>query len=118
MKLSFAVLLLLPALAVSGEADVVKVDVEARGARLYKFDVTVAHKDEGWDHYVDMWEIVAPDGTVLGKRAIFNPHEGVSSFSSALVGVKIPPNINEVIVRAHDLVHEYKGKAMTVAVPK
>lgn len=118
MRLSFAILLLLPAMAIAGEADVVKIDVEARGARLYKFDVTVAHKDEGWDHYVDMWEIVAPDGTVLGKRSFFNPHEGVSSFSAALVGVKIPPTIKEVTVRAHDLVHEYQGKAMTVAVPQ
>jgi hypothetical protein len=118
MKLSFAILLLLPVIVVAGEADVVKVDIEARGARLYKFDVTIAHKDEGWDHYVDMWEIVAPDGTVLAKRSIFNPHEGVNSFSSALVGVKIPPTIKEVTVRAHDLVHEYKGKALTVAVPK
>lgn len=117
MKLSFAILLFLPAMVFAGEADVVKVDVVARGARLYKFEVTVAHRDKGWDHFVDVWEIVAPDGTVLGKRSIFNPHDGESSFSSALVGIKIPPNIKEVTVRAHDLVHGYKGKAMTVTVP-
>lgn len=118
MRWSFAILLLLPVLAIAGAADVVKVNVESLGARLYKFDVTVAHKDEGWDHYVDRWEIVAPDGTVLGKRSIFNPHVGVSSFTLSLVGVKITPGIKEVTLRAHDLVHGYKGKTMTVAVPQ
>ncbi len=118
MRLSFAVLLLLPVVVFAGEADVVKVDIEARGARLYKFDVTIAHKDEGWEHYVDWWEVVTADGTVLAKRSIFNPHDGVSSFTSALVGVKIPPTVKEVTVRAHDMVHEYKGKSMSLAVPQ
>ncbi len=117
MRLALTLFLLLPLVAVASEADVVNVAIEARGARLYKLDVTVAHKDEGWDHYVDMWEIVAPDGAVLGKRTIFNPHEGEASFTSSLVGIKIPTGIKEVTIRAHDLIHEYKGKTMTVAVP-
>lgn len=118
MRFALVLLLLLPQLAVAGKADVVNVTIEAMGARLYKLAVTVAHKDEGWDHYVDMWEVVAPDGAVLGKRSIFNPHEGEASFSSILVGVKIPAGIKKVTIRAHDLVHGYEGKAMTVVVPK
>ncbi len=118
MRVTLMLLLLLPQLAVAGNADVVNVAIEARGVRLYKLEVTVAHKDQGWDHYVDMWEIVAPDGTVLGKRSIFTPHDGETSFSTILVGVKIPEGVKEVTIRAHDLVHEYKGKAVTVAVPR
>jgi hypothetical protein len=118
MRLALALLLLVPLLAVAGNADVSNVVITARGAGLYKLEVTVAHKDEGWEHYVDMWEILAPDGTVLGKRSIFNPHEGVTSFSTSLVGVLIPRGIKEVTIRAHDLVHEYNGKVMTVAVPQ
>ncbi len=117
MRLVCAVLMVLPFVAMAGEANVVSVNIEASGPRLYKLSVTVAHKDEGWDHYVDMWEVLAPDGSVLGKRTIFNPHEGVASFDSTLVGVKVAPEIKEVTVRAHDIEHGYKGKAMTVAVP-
>lgn len=117
MRVALTLLLLLPLVTVAGEADVVNVDIGARGVRLYKLDVTVVHKDEGWDHYVDMWEIVAPDGAVLGKRTIVNPHEGETSFTSSLVGIKIPQGVKEVTIRAHDLVHEYKGKTITVAVP-
>jgi hypothetical protein len=34
----------------------------------YRFDVTVRHADTGWDHYADAWDILTPDGTLLGSR--------------------------------------------------
>ena len=65
-----------------------------------------------------LWEVVAPDGTVLATRSFYNPRDdGTPEFTSALVGVKIPPGIKEVTVRAHDMVHGYEGKTVTVAVP-
>jgi hypothetical protein len=118
MRLALGLLLLVPLVAFAGPANVVSVDIEALGVGLYKLDVTIAHKDAGWEHFVDMWEVVAPDGTVLGKRSFFNPHEGVDSFASSVSGVKIPEDVKEVTIRAHDMVHGYQGKTMTVAVPR
>ena len=51
----------------AGEADVVGVEVTKSGNRT-TFSVTVSHADDGWEHYADGWEVVGPDGTVLGKR--------------------------------------------------
>lgn len=101
----------------AGEADVVGVEVTKEGAGSYRFDVTVEHADEGWDHYADAWDIVAPDGTLLGTRTLLHPHENEQPFTRSLSGVVILDGIAEVIVRARDSVHEYGGAEMTVPLP-
>ena len=106
------------AAAYAGEADVADVKISMTGKNVYRFDVTVSHADEGWNHYADKWDIVAPDGTVLGTRILYHPHEDEQPFTRSLSGVKIPGSINEVTVRAHDSVHGYGGKTVTIAVPR
>lgn len=101
----------------AGEADVVGVEVTPEGGGTYRFEVTVRHADEGWDHYADAWDVVAPDGTVLGTRELLHPHENEQPFTRSLTGVAIPDGITEVTVRAHDSVHAYGGAEMTVTVP-
>ena len=102
----------------AGEADVVDVAVTRTGDGAYRFDVTVAHADAGWDHYADRWEVVAPDGTVLGERVLLHPHETEQPFTRSLSGVAIEAGIATVTVRAHDSVHEWGGAEMTVDVPR
>jgi hypothetical protein len=103
--------------AAAGEADVVSVKAEATGEGVYRFDVTVRHADEGWDHYADRWEVLAPDGTVLASRVLLHPHVDEQPFTRSLGGVEIPAGIDRVAVRAHDKVHEVGGRTMTVALP-
>ena len=86
-------------------------------AETYRFDVTVAHGDEGWDHYADAWDVVAPDGTVLGTRVLHHPHENEQPFTRSLGGVAVPEGVSEVILRAKDSVHDYGGAEMTVTLP-
>jgi len=50
-----------------GEADVVAVEVKSPGNQTYSFNVTVSHADQGWDHYADRWELIAPDGEILAR---------------------------------------------------
>ena len=106
------------AAACAGEADVVDVAVRVTGQNTYSFDVTIRHADEGWQHYADKWDVVAPDGTVLGTRTLYHPHEDEQPFTRSLSGVKIPASVHAVIIRAHDSVHGYGGKTMKVAVPR
>ena len=111
-------LLLLPLKAVhAGEADVVKVEAIKSGDRTYQFHVTVSHRDEGWDHYANKWDVVGPDDTVLGTRTLYHPHVDEQPFTRSLSGVKVPEGISEVTIRAHDSVHEYGGRAVTVVLP-
>ena len=114
----FACLLLMSTAGYAGEADVIEVKVRHTSGNSYSFDVTVRHADEGWKHYANKWEVMAPDNAVLGTRVLAHPHVDEQPFTRSLSGVKIPENITEVTVRAHDLVHEYGGKTVTVALPR
>lgn len=111
------VAVIIPFASHAAEADVVNVEVKAMSNRLYQFEVTVSHPDEGWDHYVDKWDVVAPDGSVLGSRTLFHPHENEQPFTRNLAGVKVPVGVNEVTLRAHDSVDGYGGKTITVVLP-
>lgn len=101
----------------AGEADVVRVSAKKQGGGLFGFDVTVLHSDEGWEHYVDQWDVVAPDGTLLGSRTLFHPHVNEQPFTRSLHGVKIPQGVREVTIRAHDTVHGYGGMIRSVPLP-
>ena len=103
--------------ALAGEADVLDVDVSCNGDSICRFDVTVKHDDEGWKHYANRWQILSPDGEVLATRELAHPHDHEQPFTRSLANVKIPSGLSEVVVRAHDLVHEYGGKEIVVELP-
>jgi hypothetical protein len=63
------VILLLSSPAFAGQAKIVDVEV-TNNNDSYRFDVTLRHDDAGWDHYADGWEVLSPDGKVLGKRVL------------------------------------------------
>lgn len=104
--------------AAAGEADVLGVELTSSGDGVYRIDVTVEHADEGWNHYADAWDVVAPDGTVLATRTLLHPHENEQPFTRSLSGVTIPPQVTEITIRAHDSVHGYGGQELTVPVPR
>ena len=114
VKMLFASTLLTAATVYAGEADVIEVNARPTGEGLYSFNVTVRHADEGWNHYADKWDVVSPDGSVLGTRTLYHPHVDEQPFNRGLSGVKIPEGIARVTVRAHDSVHGYGGKTVTV----
>ena len=103
--------------SIAGEADVTAVDIKKEDQNTYHFSVTVRHDDTGWDHYANKWEVIDDNGTVLGTRILQHPHVGEQPFTRSLSGVKIPAHIKTVTVRAHDSVHKYGGKVMTVDLP-
>lgn len=103
--------------AFAGEADVTQVKIKHTGDNTYHFEVTVSHDDEGWSHYADKWDVVAPDGTVLGTRTLYHPHVDEQPFTRSLSGVKVPATINAVTIQAHDSMHGYGGKTTTVERP-
>jgi len=102
----------------AGEADVVNVKVRKSGEGAYSFSVTVRHQDTGWKHYCNKWEVVGSDGKVYGTRVLFHPHENEQPFTRSLLGVKIPTRVKTVTVRAHDLVHKYGGREVTIEIPR
>jgi len=111
-------LLLFSSTVQAGDADVVAVTAVKTGNNIFRFDVTVSHADEGWDHYADKWDIVGPDGAVLGTRILYHPHVDEQPFTRSLAGVKIAEGVVAVSVRGHDSVHLYGGKVANVILPR
>ncbi|MBM2577427.1 hypothetical protein JQC91_14055 [Jannaschia sp. Os4] len=108
--------LLLPVPALAGEAVVTEI-AAARTGETWRFDVTVAHADEGWDHYADAWRVEAENGTELGLRILHHPHVEEQPFTRSLSGVAIPDGTGTVIVRARDSVHGW-GDGVPYALPR
>ena len=111
------VLCLTATIAGAGEAHVEAVKVSPAGENRYRFEVTVRHADEGWDHYADRFEIVDGDGHVRGTRVLYHPHVDEQPFTRSLDGVSLPPEVTTVTVRAHDSRHGLGGRQMSVPVP-
>ena len=106
----------LPALA--GDADVLDVEVSCNSDSICRFDVTVKHGDEGWQHYANRWEVLSPDGELLATRELAHPHVNEQPFTRSLADVAIPSDLIEVVVRAHDLEHGYGGSEFVVKLPE
>ena len=92
--------------------------VTARGGGIFDFDVTIRSNDLGWDHYADGFEVLAPDGTLLGRRVLLHPHETEQPFTRDLHGVAIPDNVHEVTIRAHHKPAGYAGATLIVPLPR
>jgi len=115
-------LCLMPALVLSAEqkedldyAQVMKVRATQQENGLWRFDVTLRHNDEGWDHYADVWLVVRPsDGKVLGERVLAHPHDHEQPFTRSLSGIAIPQGITVVTVRAKCNVHGLGGREVSV----
>jgi len=87
----------------------------------WTFSVTVSHPDTGWDDYADGWDVVTPDGTVIKNdptdpftRVLLHPHENEQPFTRGQSGLVIPEGVDQVLVRAHDLVDGFGGQQVTV----
>jgi hypothetical protein len=125
---SLYMLVLLPALAVAwaqgaGDADdatpaydpsldyaqVTFVEVTVGSEGRLRFDVTVRHDDEGWDHYADAWQVVD-----LGTRELLHPHMNEQPFTRSLRGVAVPESVDHVVVRARCNVHGFGGREVRV----
>lgn len=112
--LFFLFYLCLAKTAFSGEVDVVSVELEKVNNGIYHFNVALKHADTGWYHYADRWEILTPDGRILGTRLLAHPHVDEQPLTRSLSGVKSPKDVKKVEIRWHDSVNAFGGKTMVV----
>ncbi len=95
------------------------VDVEARQTSDgWRFDVTLAHADTGWDDYADGWRVELEDGTIVGERPLGHPHVEEQPFTRATSGVAIPDDVTEVFVRARTNVDGWAETTSAVELPR
>jgi hypothetical protein len=116
-------LLLTGSAAALADVDVAKItDVQIKRdspdqSGIYHIKVTIEHEDTGWDHYVESWEIFAPDGQILGVRPFFEPELERLKTVSALAGVVIPEDVKAVTIRARTHPSGFEGDPVKVKIP-
>jgi len=103
------------------DADVIQVKAILEENGTWTFHVTVEHPDIGWEDYVNGWDVVTPDGIVLKvkqsepfTRLLLHPHETEQPFTRSQSGISVPDGVNQLIVRAHDIVTGYGGKEIII----
>ena len=109
----------------TANADVTYVRAVQSADGSWTFHVTVSHPDTGWEDYVDGWDVVLPDGTILKvqegdvfTRLLLHPHVDEQPFTRSQSGILIPENVTQVTVRAHDLVDGFGGQEVVVDLTK
>lgn len=93
----------------ANEVQIIKVKANCSEQRVCSFNVTLKHKDTGWDHFANKWEIYTPNNKLIAKRTLHHPHVNEQPFTRSLSGVKIPKGLDKVIIKAHDSVHGYSN---------
>ena len=105
--------LFLAAPAFAGDAVVTEAKAVKSGD-TWRFSVTIAHGDTGWDHYADAWRVVDADSGVLGTRILHHPHVEEQPFTRSLSGVAIPAGTTSVWIEARDSVHGWNTERFEV----
>lgn len=108
-------LCILPSLGYTGDVTVVNAKISCQQGNC-TVSVTLEHEDTGWEHYADGWQLAHPDGTVLGERTLYHPHEDEQPFTRSLSGVSIPADVTEVLIRGHDNVHGFSSRSLRVKI--
>lgn len=102
-------------------ADVTFVRAVQEEGGSWTFHVTVRHPDTGWEDYADGWDVLLPGGEVAKPdpesdftRTLLHPHVDEQPFTRSQSGIEIPEGVDEVRVRAHDLVDGWGGQEVVV----
>ncbi len=114
MKHFLAALLALAAIPAAADSSHIKAVHASHGSGGWRFDVTLAHPDSGWDHYADGWRVLAMDGTELGMRTLAHPHVNEQPFTRSLGGVKVPDSALQVQIQARCIVDGWASETYTV----
>ena len=110
--------ILMVSLAYAGEASVLDATVIANAKGTYAVSATIFHKDDGWTHYADKFDIMTPTGKVIATRVLYHPHVNEQPFTRSVANVQVPVGETEIIIRAHDSKHGDGERTFKLKLPK
>ncbi len=108
--------LVLTTSALADQPGVVAVAATQNGG-AWRFDVTLAHSDTGWDHYADGWRVLDNDGKVLATRALAHPHVNEQPFTRSQSGIFIPDVVTTVYIQVSDNVSGWYDTTVPYTLP-
>jgi hypothetical protein len=72
----------------------------------------------GPDYHADAFEILGPDGRVLGRRDLPQPSPNEQPFTQVLENLRVPVGIERVTVRARHKPRGYDGQSVSIRLPR
>ncbi len=91
-------------------AHVLAVEVQRTAEGTYRFSTTVRHRDEGWEHYADVWRVVG-ENVANGDRILTHPHDSEQPFTRSQSDVDAAGTIR---VEASGSVHGLGGSVIAL----
>lgn len=98
--------------------DVLAVELRPSGDRTYDVAVTLSSPYDTPQRYADGWQVLTPEGTVLGVHTLLHDHATEQPFTRVQRAVTIPAGIERVTVQGRDQANGFGGLTVTVAVPE
>lgn len=103
-KLLFILMITVTNAALANQATIEFAELHHQGSS-WNISVTLKHKDTGWNHYANAWQVVDVHNKLLGKRVLLHPHVNEQPFTRSLYSVKIPANVKVIFIEGIDSVH-------------
>lgn len=95
-------------------------EVEVSGSReSLDFSVTMTSPYDTPDRYADGMRVRSADGkSVYATKTLAHDHASEQPFTRPITGVRIPADVNEVVVEGHDQVSGWGGATKTVTLDR
>ena len=100
----------------AGTPNIVSASAQKRVNNTYDFTVVVRHDDDNRKHWVNRWDILTPNRTLIKSRVFLHGHPHEQPFTRQLKKVMVPAGAGFVYIRAHDLAHGF-GPVVKVNLP-
>ncbi len=100
--------------AIAGEAEILAAELRHQQGNSWSINVTLKHKDTGWEHYADVWRVIDKKGNELGYRVLAHPHIEEQPVTRGFDRLIIPEEINTVYIQGHDNVHGWSSNKLKV----
>lgn len=98
--------------------DVIAVELEHLGERVFDLAVTISSPYDTPERYADGWRVLDPEGNVLGSHTLMHDHASEQPFTRTQRGLVIPAGIAEVTVEGRDQANGFGGQSITIDVPE
>lgn len=90
------------------------VEITPDGENVYDVALTISSPYDSPERYADGWKVETLDGRLLGEKKLLHDHADEQPFTRVLEDVKIGPEINRIVIQAHDSQNGYGGPKLTI----
>lgn len=90
------------------------IEITPDGEHVFDVALTISSPYDSPERYADGWKVETLDGRLLGEKRLLHDHADEQPFTRVLEDVKIGPEINRIVIQAHDSQNGYGGPKLKI----